>query len=105
MQKFLSYKSQEHPSKRLRGIVDSFLEENGITSPGQRGPGGGPLSNESVISQLTEGQLSSILKKVAELKESRASFDEVKHTVDSFLRETGIELPNKEGGIFIDTIT
>ena len=94
--------------EEIKGVVDSFLEENGITPPGQRrhgGPGGGPLSNESVISQLTEGQLSSILEKVAELKESRASFDEVKHTVDSFLRETGIELPNKEGGIFIDTIT
>ena len=91
--------------EEIKGVVDSFLEENGITPPGQRGPGGGPLSNESVISQLTEGQLSSILKKVAELKESRASFDEVKHTVDSFLRKTGIELPNKEGGIFIDTIT
>ena len=105
MQKSLSYKSSGASSEEIKGVVDSFLEENGITSPGQRGPGGGPLSNESVISQLTEGQLSSILKKVAELKESRASFDEVKHTVDSFLRKTGIKLPNKEGGIFIDTIT
>ena len=69
------------------------------------GHGGGPLSNESVISQLTEGQLSFILEKIAKLKESRASFDEVKHTVDSFLRKTGIELPNKEGGTFIYTIT
>ena len=94
--------------EEIKGVVDSFLEENGITPPGQRGqggPDGGPLSNESVISQLTEGQLSSILEKVAELKESRVSFDEVQHTVDSFLRETDIELPNKEGGIFIDTIT
>ena len=40
-----------------------------------------------------------------ELKESGASFDEIKHTVDSFLKETGIDLPNKEGGTFIDTIT
>ena len=55
--KFLSYKSLEHPSKRLRGIVDSFLEENGITPPGQRGPCGGPLSNESAVSQLTEGPI------------------------------------------------
>ena len=104
MQKFLSYKSSGASFEEIKGVVDSFLEENGITSPGQRGHGG-PLSNESVISQLTEGQLSSILKKVAELKESRASFDEVKHTVDSFLRKTGIKLPNKEGGIFIDKIT
>ena len=108
MQKFLSYKSSGASFEEIKGVVDSFLEENSITPPGQMGPGGpggGPLRNESVISQLTEGQLSSILKKVAELKESRASFDEVKHTVDSFLRKTGTKLPNKEGGIFIDTIT
>ena len=68
-----------------------------------KGPGG-PPSNESVISQLTEEQLSSILAKVAELQESGASFDEVKYTVDTFLKETGIEPPSK-GGTFIDTIT
>ena len=90
--------------EEIKGAVDSFLEENGITPPSQRGRGGGPLSNESVISQLTEEQLSSILAKVAELQESGASFDEVKYTVDTFLKETGIEPPNK-GGIFIDTIT
>ena len=86
-----------------------FLEENGITPPSQRGPGGprgpggGPLHNESVISQLTEEQLSSILAKVAELQESGASFDEVKYTVDTFLEENGIEPPSK-GGTFIDEI-
>ena len=80
------------------------FEENGITPPNQRGYGGGPLSNESIISQLTEEQLSSILAKVAELQESGASFDEVKYTVDTFLIETGIEPPSK-GGTFIDTIT
>ena len=83
------------------------FEENGITAPSQRGhggSGGGPLSNESVISQLTEEQLSSILAKAAELQESGTSFDEVKYTVDTFLKETGIEPPSK-GGIFIDTIT
>ena len=93
--------------EEIKGAVDSFLEENGITPPSQRGhggPGGGPLSNESVISQLTEEQLSSILAKVAELQESGASFDEVKYTVDTFLEETGIEPPSK-GGTFIDTIT
>ena len=39
--------------EKIKDVVDSFLEENGITPPGQRrqgGPGGGPLSNESVIS-------------------------------------------------------
>ena len=75
---------------------------------GPKGPGG-PPSHENVINQfdksLTEEQRTSILAKVAELKKSRASFDEVKHTVDSFLKETGIELPNKKGGTFIDTIT
>ena len=93
--------------EEIKGVVDSFLEENGITAPSQRGhggSGGGPLSNESVISQLTEEQLSSILAKVAELQESGASFDEVKYTVDTFLKETGIEPPSK-GGTFIDTIT
>ena len=96
--------------EEIKGVVDSFLEENGITPPSQRGPGGpggpggGPLHNESVISQLTEEQLSSILAKVAELQESGASFDEVKYTVDTFLEETGIEPPSK-GGTFIDTIT
>ena len=93
--------------EEIKGVVDSFLEENGITPPSQRGPGGpggGPLHNESVISQLTEEQLSSILAKVAELQESGASFDEVKYTVDTFLEENGIELPSK-GGTFIDTIT
>ena len=90
--------------EEIKGIADNLLEENGITPPSQRGHGGGPLSNESVISQLTEEQLSSILAKVAELQESGASFDEVKYTVDTFLKETGIEPPNK-GRIFIDTIT
>ena len=93
--------------EEIKGVVDSFLEENGVTLPSQRGhggPGGGPLSNESVISQLTEEQLSTILAKVAELKKSGASFDEVKYTVDTFLKETGIEPPSK-GGTFIDTIT
>ena len=93
--------------EEIKGVVDSFLEENGITAPSQRGhggSGGGPLSNESVISQLTEGQLSSIFAKVAELQESGASFDEVKYTVDTFLEESGIELPSK-GGTYIDTIT
>jgi len=105
LQKFLSYKSSGASFEEIKGVVDSFLEENGITSPGQRVPGGGPLSNESVISPLTENQLSSILEKIAELKESGAPFDEVKHTIDSFLEETGTKLPNKDGGIFIDTIT
>jgi len=104
LQKFLSYKSSGASFEEIKGVVDSFLEENGITPPGQRGPGG-PLSNESVISQLTEEQLSTILAKVAELKKSGASFDEVKYTVDSFLEETGTKLPNKEGGTFIDIIT
>ena len=93
--------------EEIKGVVDSFLGDHGITPPSQRGPagpGGGPLHNESVISQLTEGQLSSILAKVAELQESGASFDEVKNTVDTFLEESGIELPSK-GGTFIDTIT
>ena len=93
--------------EEIKGVVDSFLEDNGITPPSQRGhggPGGGPLSNESVISQLTEEQLSSILAKVAKLQESGASFDEVKYTVDTFLEETGIEPPSK-GETFIDTIT
>ena len=90
--------------EEIKGVVDSFLEENGITPPSQRGPGGRPLRNESVISQLKEEQLSSILAKVAELQESGASFDEVKYTVDTFLKETGIEPPSK-GGTFIDTIT
>ena len=93
--------------EEIKGVVDSFLEENGITAPSQRGhgeSGGGPLGNESVISQLTEEQLSSILAKAAELRESGASFDEVKYTSDTFLEETGIEPPSK-GGTFIDTIT
>ena len=60
--------------------------------------------HESVIFQLTEEQLSSILAKVAEPQESGASFDEVKYTVDTFLEENGIEPPSK-GGTFIDTIT
>ena len=92
--------------EKIKGVVDSFLEDNGITPPSQRGPcgPGGPLNNESVISQLTEEQLSSILAKAAELQESGASFDEVKYTVDTFLEENGIELPSK-GGTFIDTIT
>ena len=93
--------------EEIKGVVDSFLEDNGITPPSQRGPGGpggGPLNNESVISQLTEEQLPSILAKVAELQESEASFDEVKYTVDTFLEENGIEPPSK-GGTFIDTIT
>ena len=92
--------------EEIKGVVDSFLEKNGITAPSQRGhggSGGGPLGNESVISQLTEEQLSSILAKVAELQGSGASFDEVKYTVDTFLKETGIEPPSKEG-TFIDTI-
>ena len=92
--------------EEIKGVVDSFLEENGITPPSQRGhggPGGGPLSNESVISQLTEEQLSSILAKVAEPQEG-AYVEEVKYTVDTFLKETGIEPPSK-GGTFIDTIT
>ena len=107
MQKFLSYNNLEHPSKRLKGVVDSFLEENGIAPPSQRGPNGpsgGPLNNENIISQLTEGQLSSILATVAELKEPEASFDEVKAIVDTFLEENGIEPPNK-GGTFINTVT
>ena len=93
--------------EEIKGVVDSFLEENGITPPSQRGPegpDGGPLHNKSVISQLTEEQLSSILAKVAELQESGASFDEVKYTADTFLKETRIEPPSK-GGTFIDTIT
>ena len=72
-----------------------------------KGPGG-PPSHKNVISQfgqsLTEEQRASILAKVSELQESGASFDEVKYTVDTFLKETGIEPPSK-GGIFIDTIT
>ena len=90
--------------EEIKGVVDG---DHGITPPSQRGPGGpggGPLHNESVISQLTVEQLSSILAKVAELQESGASFDEVKYTVDTFLEENGIELPSK-GGTFIDTIT
>ena len=65
---------------------------------------GWPTQHENVISQLTEEQLLSILAKVAELQEYGASFDEVKYTVDTFLKETGIEPPSK-GGTFIDTIT
>ena len=90
--------------EEIKGVVDSFLGDHGITPPSQRGPGGGPLHNESVISQLTEEQLSSILAKVAELQESGASFNEVKYTVDTFLEENGIEPPSK-GGTFINTIT
>ena len=93
--------------EEIKGVVDSFLEENGITPPSQRGPGGpggGPLHNESVISQLTEEQLSSILAKVAEPQESGAYVEEVKYTVDSFLEENGIKPPSK-GGTFINTIT
>ena len=93
--------------EEIKDVVDRFLGGHGITPPSQRGPGGpgrGPLHNESVISQLTEEQLSSILAKVAELQESGASFDEVKNTVDTFLEENGIEPPSK-GGTFIDTIT
>lgn len=49
-------------------------------------------------------QLLSILAKVAEPQESGAYVEEVKHTVDTFLEENGIEPPNK-GGTFINTIT
>ena len=66
--------------EEIKGVVDSFLEDNGITPPSQRGlggPSGGPLNNESVISQLTEEQLSSILAKVAEPQESGVYFEEV----------------------------
>jgi hypothetical protein len=107
LQKFLSYNNLEHPSKRLKGVVDSFLEENGISPSRQRGPNGpssGTLNNENIISQLAEEQLSPILATVAELKESEASFDEVKAIVDIFLEENGIEPPNK-GGTFINTVT
>ena len=93
--------------EEIKGVVDRFLRDHCITPPSQRGPDGpgvGPLNNESVISQLTEEQLPSILAKVAELQESEASFDEVKYTVDTFLEENGIEPPSK-GGTFIDTIT
>ena len=72
-----------------------------------KGPGG-PPSHENVFSQfgqsLTEEQRTSILKTISELQESGASFNEVKYTVDTFLKETGIEPPSK-GGTFIDTIT
>ena len=68
-----------------------------------KGPGG-PPSHENVISQfgqsLTEEQRISILAKVSELQESGASFDEVKYTVDTFLKETGIEPPSKGGNIY-----
>ena len=90
----------------IKGVVDSFLEENGVTPPSQRrpnGPSGGPLNNKNIISQLTEEQLSSILATVAELKESEASFDEAKAIVYTFLEENGIEPPNK-GGTFINTV-
>ena len=92
--------------EEIKSVVDSFLEESGITLPSQRGSersGGGPLHNESIISQLTEEQLSSIIATVSELQESGASFDEVKYTVDTFLEENGIELPSK-GRTFIDKI-
>ena len=83
--------------------VGASLRQN----PAPKGPGG-PPSHENVISQfgqsLTEEQRTSILAKVAELQESGTSFDEVKYTVDTFLKETGIEPPSK-GGTFIDTIT
>ena len=93
--------------EEIKGVVDSFLEENGISPSRQRGPNGpssGTLNNENIISQLTEGQLPSILATVAELQESKASFDEVKAIVDTFLEENGIEPPNK-GGTFINTVT
>ena len=92
--------------EEIKGVVDSFLEENGIEPPGKGGPGGpggGPLSNENVISQLTDEQLSSILEIVANLQESGASFEEVKATVDGFLEENGIELPSK-GGALLNTV-
>ena len=47
--------------EEIKGVVDSFLEENGIAPPSQRGPNGpsgGPLNNENIISQLTEEHLS-----------------------------------------------
>ena len=90
----------------IKGVVDSFLEENGVTPPSQRrpnGPSGGTLNNKNIISQLTEEQLSSILATVAELKESEASFDEAQAIVYTFLEENGIEPPNK-GGTFINTV-
>ena len=92
--------------EEIKGLVDSFLEENGISPPRQRRPNGpsGGLNNENIISQLAEEQLSSILATVAELKESEASFDEVKAIIDTFLEENGIEPPNK-GGTFINTVT
>ena len=90
--------------------MDSSIQSIGISlrpNSGPKGPGG-PPSHKNVFRQfgqsLTEEQQTSILATVAELKESEASFDEVKAIVDTFLEENGIESPNK-GGTFINTVT
>ena len=93
--------------EEIREVVDGFLEDNGITPPSQIGrsiPTTGPLSNKGVISQLTEDKLSTILAEVSSLKETKASFDEIKERVDSFLKENNVRPPNL-GGTFIDVLT
>ena len=90
--------------------MDSSIQSIGASlrpNSKPKGPGG-PPSHENVFRQfgqsLTEEQQTSILATVAELKESEASFDEVKAIIDTFLEENGIEPPNK-GGTFINTVT
>ena len=90
--------------------MDSSIQSIGASlrpNSGPKGPGG-PPSHKNVFRQfgqsLTEEQQTSILATVAELKESEASFDEVKAIIDTFLEENGIEPPNK-GGTFINTVT
>jgi methionine aminopeptidase len=93
--------------EEIKQVVDGFLEDNGITPPsliGRSIPSTGPLSNKGVISQLTEDKLSTILSEVSSLKQAQASFDEVKETVDNFLKENNIKPPNM-GGTFVDVLT
>lgn len=66
-------------------------------------PNAGPLSNENVISQLPEGKLATILAQVSALKENKASSDEIKDRIDTFLKENDVKPPNM-GGTFVDTL-
>ena len=74
---------------------------------GPKGPSG-PPSHENVIRQfgqsLTEEQRTSILAKISELQESRASFDEVKAIVDTFPGKMVSNPPSKQV-TFINTVT
>ena len=90
--------------EEIREVVDGFLEDNGITPPSQIGRSIPTLSNKGVISQLTEDKLSTILAEVSSLKETKASFDEIKERVDSFLKENNVRPPNL-GGTFVDVLT